>query len=69
VKSELVTREARDPKGLYGKARRGEIKGFTGIDSPYEEPSTPDLVIDTQNAGESARIAQLVSFVIERCGA
>jgi len=69
VKSELETREARDPKGLYGKARRGEIKGFTGIDSPYEEPSTPDLVIDTQHAGESARIAQLVSFVIERCGA
>ena len=38
VKSELATCEARDPKGLYGKARRGEIKGFTGIDSPYEEP-------------------------------
>ena len=69
VKSELATCEARDPKGLYGKARRGEIKGFTGIDSPYEEPSAPDLVIDTQHADESACIAQLVSFVAERCGA
>jgi len=69
VKSELATCEARDPKGLYGKARRGEIKGFTGIDSPYEEPSAPDLVIDTQHAGESACIAQLVAFVVERCGA
>ena len=69
VKSELATCEARDPKGLYGKARRGEIKGFTGIDSPYEEPSAPDLVIDTQHAGESACIAQLVDFVVQRCGA
>jgi bifunctional enzyme CysN/CysC len=69
VRSELATCEARDPKGLYGKARRGEIKGFTGIDSPYEEPSAPDLVIDTQHADESACIAQLVTFVVERCGA
>jgi bifunctional enzyme CysN/CysC len=69
VKSELATCEARDPKGLYGKARRGEIKGFTGIDSPYEEPSAPDIVIDTQHADESACIAQLVAFVVEHCGA
>jgi bifunctional enzyme CysN/CysC len=69
VKSELATCEARDPKGLYGKARRGEIKGFTGIDSPYEEPSAPDLVIDTQHSDESACIAQLVAFVVQRCGA
>jgi adenylylsulfate kinase len=39
--------EQRDPKGLYKKARAGQIKGFTGIDDPYEEPSNPDLVIDT----------------------
>jgi len=69
VKSELAACEARDPKGLYGKARRGEIKGFTGIDSPYEAPASADLVIDTQHAGESACIAQLVAFVVERCGA
>ena len=69
VNSALATCEARDPKGLYGKARRGEIKGFTGIDSPYEEPDAPDLVIDTQNVDEAACIAQLVEFVVTRCGA
>ena len=69
VKSELATCEARDPKGLYGKARRGEIKGFTGIDSPYEEPAAPDLVIDTQHDDEASCIAQLVAYVETRCGA
>ncbi len=43
----LATAEARDPKGLYKRARRGEIANFTGIDSPYEPPSDPDLRIDT----------------------
>ncbi len=43
----LHVAEARDPKGLYAKARRGELDNFTGIDSPYEEPSSPDLRIDT----------------------
>ena len=37
--------EARDPKGLYKAARAGKIKGFTGIDDPYEEPETPELTI------------------------
>ncbi|MGH8123209.1 MAG: adenylyl-sulfate kinase, partial [Rudaea sp.] len=40
--------EQRDPKGLYKKARRGELKNFTGIDSPYEVPQTPELHIETQ---------------------
>ena len=39
--------EWRDPKGLYAKARRGELKNFTGIDSPYEPPKPPDVVLDT----------------------
>lgn len=39
--------ESRDPKGLYKKARAGEIKGFTGIDDPYEEPLNPELRIRT----------------------
>ncbi len=69
VKSELATCEARDPKGLYGRARRGEIKGFTGIDSPYEEPGAPDLVIDTQNVDEVTCIAQLVEFAVTHCRA
>jgi bifunctional enzyme CysN/CysC len=47
VKTPLAMAEQRDPKGLYKKARRGEIKNFTGIDSPYEAPETPEVVIDT----------------------
>ena len=47
VKAPLEVCEQRDPKGLYKKARAGAIKQFTGIDSPYEEPLQPELVIDT----------------------
>jgi sulfate adenylyltransferase len=47
VRTPLEVAEARDPKGLYAKARAGEIKDFTGIDSPYEEPTEADLMIDT----------------------
>jgi bifunctional enzyme CysN/CysC len=46
VDAPLSVAEQRDPKGLYKKARRGEIKNFTGIDSPYEEPEAPDIRID-----------------------
>jgi adenylylsulfate kinase len=48
VKVSVEAAEKRDPKGLYKKARAGEIKGFTGIDDPYEEPDRPELVIDTE---------------------
>lgn len=51
VKVSLETAEKRDPKGLYKKARAGEIKGFTGIDDPYEPPEKPELVIDTEQLG------------------
>jgi bifunctional enzyme CysN/CysC len=47
VDTPLEVAEQRDPKGLYAKARRGEIKNFTGIDSPYERPESPELTIDT----------------------
>jgi bifunctional enzyme CysN/CysC len=47
VDTPLVVAEQRDPKGLYRKARRGELKHFTGIDSPYEKPENPDVVINT----------------------
>ena len=47
VDCSLEAAEARDPKGLYKKARAGEIKNFTGIDSPYEEPLKPDVHIET----------------------
>lgn len=47
VKAPLAVCEERDPKGLYKKARAGELKGFTGIDDPYEEPLAPELIVDT----------------------
>lgn len=47
VDTPIAVAEARDPKGLYRKARRGELKDFTGIDSPYEPPENPDIRIDT----------------------
>lgn len=47
IKAPLAVCEQRDPKGLYAKARRGEINNMTGIQDPYEEPLNPDLTIDT----------------------
>ena len=59
--------EQRDPKGLYGKARRGEFRNFTGIDSPYERPEHPELVLDT--AAESAeRLADRIIQFLRRRG-
>ncbi len=57
VKASLAAAERRDPKGLYMKARAGQIRGFTGIDDPYEEPLKPEIVLDTENssAQESAK--------------
>ena len=56
--------EERDPKGLYKKARSGEIKGFTGIDDPYEKPSSPDLILTPEN-GSPEDGARLVLKLLE----
>jgi bifunctional enzyme CysN/CysC len=50
VDTPLAVAEERDVKGLYAKARRGELKNFTGIDSPYEPPEQPEIHIDTGRA-------------------
>lgn len=47
VQADLATCEQRDPKGLYKKARAGEIAEFTGVSAPYEEPETPEIIVDT----------------------
>jgi bifunctional enzyme CysN/CysC len=47
VDTPLEVAELRDPKGLFKKARRGELKNFTGVDSPYEPPESPDIRLDT----------------------
>lgn len=59
--------EKRDPKGLYAKARRGEIPEFTGISSPYEAPANPDLEIDTESLSSDEAAEKLYEYLIERC--
>lgn len=58
VDTPLAVAEERDPKGLYRKARRGELKNFTGIDSPYEAPQTPEIHLDTTSMtpGQAAEL-------------
>ena len=63
VKVSVQAAERRDPKGLYKKARAGEIKGFTGIDDPYEPPVEPELVIDTEATTPQAAAGQIVAYL------
>ncbi|MEG7334196.1 adenylyl-sulfate kinase [Bacillus sp. 0102A] len=63
IKCDLDICEQRDPKGLYKKARNGEIPFFTGIDSPYEEPEAPELVLDSGQHDREACKNQLIEFV------
>jgi adenylylsulfate kinase len=55
--------ETRDPKGLYKKARAGEIKGFTGIDDPYEPPETPELVLKTADKTPEALADEVIAYL------
>jgi adenylylsulfate kinase len=67
VRAPIEECERRDPKGLYRKARAGEIKGFTGIDDPYEEPLQPELVLDSA-ATPAEKLADEVVAWLERAG-
>lgn len=67
VEAPLAVCEARDPKGLYKKARAGEIKGFTGIDDPYEAPLAPELVVDSA-ARSPEDLAEEVLRWLEKAG-
>lgn len=58
--------EARDTKGLYAKARRGELPDFTGIDSPYEPPENPELRLDTVELSAEEAAGQIVQFLGEK---
>lgn len=63
VKVPLGVAEERDPKGLYKKARAGEIPEFTGISAPYEEPESPELVIDTSELDLEQSAAKVVGYL------
>lgn len=58
--------ERRDVKGLYAKARRGEIKNFTGISAPFEEPAHPDLSLDTSKLSLEGSVMELLDLIIPR---
>ena len=63
VDAPLEVCEARDPKGLYARARRGEIANFTGIDSPYEAPESPELRLDTTALSADAAADEIVALL------
>jgi len=65
VKASLAACEARDPKGLYRKARAGEIRDFTGLDAPYEDPLYPELVLDTEAQSLEESIEEVLGFLQE----
>jgi len=67
VRAPLEVCEGRDPKGLYKKARAGEIKGFTGIDDPYEEPLAAEIVVDSAARTPDALAAEVLAW-LERAG-
>jgi adenylyl-sulfate kinase len=66
VRAPLDVCERRDPKGLYKRARAGEIANFTGIDSPYEAPVKPEIIVDTAETDLEASIAQLLEGLHKR---
>lgn len=66
VDTPLEICEHRDPKGLYKKARKGEISNFTGIDSPYEAPNTPEIHIKNDKISIDEAVEQVISYLKER---
>ncbi len=66
VAASLEVCESRDPKGLYERARKGEIPQFTGISAPYEAPEAPELVVDTGAADVDACADQVLDYLVER---
>ena len=61
----IETCEQRDPKGLYKKARTGEIPEFTGISAPYEPPENPEIIIDTEDNSVEASVNQILNYLKE----
>ena len=66
VATSLAECEKRDPKGLYARTPRRELKGLTGVDAPYEPPESPDLVLDTTGADIDDLAAQVIALLDER---
>ena len=58
--------EKRDTKGLYAKARKGELKGFTGIDDPYEAPENAEMVLDTEKFTIEESVIKIIDYLNEQ---
>lgn len=66
VDCSLAEAEKRDPKGLYKKARAGEIKNFTGIDDPYEKPKNPELHLHTDQTSLEAEVEEILNYLLAK---
>ena len=66
VDAPLAVCEQRDPKGLYQKARAGTLKGFTGIDAPYEPPEDPEIVVRTHEQTAEESVDQILAELLPR---
>ncbi len=66
VDTPLEVCEQRDTKGMYAKARRGEIKGFTGIDDPYEEPIAPEVTLTTTDCSAEDNAREIIKYLVEK---
>lgn len=66
AKCSLSTCEERDPKGLYKKARKGEIPNFTGINSPYEEPENPEIIIETDKLSIEESVEKIIAYLKDK---
>lgn len=69
VSTPIETCEARDPKGMYKRARAGELTGFTGVNAPYEPPAAADMTIDTSSAPPSECAGKLLAGLLPRIAA
>ena len=63
IKASVAVCEERDVKGLYAKARSGEIKEFTGVSDPYEEPTNPEITVETETQSPDESAAQILSYL------
>ena len=66
VDAPLEVCESRDSKGLYARARRGELPGFTGIDDPYEAPRNPELHLDSVNIPAEENAHKILAYLLEK---
>ncbi|WP_155266039.1 adenylyl-sulfate kinase, partial [Coxiella burnetii] len=66
ISAPLEICEQRDPKGLYGKARMGIIKIFTGISDPYEPPASPEIIIETNQITIEESVAKIIFYLLEK---